>query len=85
MTKMMKWACWAVTVCCLFPCPALSEESGKDPAVQLEKIVVKEKKGTDLVEVDQKSPTTEDTIPKSGIDKSTAEPSRLPGASASAT
>lgn len=52
---------------CLFPFVSFSQETGKEQNIKLEEIVVKEKAPKDFVEIDTKSSTTREVIPKEMI------------------
>jgi iron complex outermembrane receptor protein len=68
MVKMAKvLICSIIAIAFFFPCAVRSQETEKAPNVKLEEIVVKEKETKEFVEIDPKSLTTQETIPKEMI------------------
>jgi iron complex outermembrane receptor protein len=59
--------CAVITLACFFPFGASAEENEKQANVKLEEIVVKEKETKEFVEIDTKSPTTQEVIPKETV------------------
>ena len=59
--------CIAAVTVFLFSGIAYSEDSKQKPNVNLDEIVVKDKRVRDFVEIDVKAPTTQEIIPKEMI------------------
>jgi iron complex outermembrane recepter protein len=59
--------CFIIAIAFFFPCVGRSEDAEKAPNVRLEEIVVKDKETKEIVEINPKSPTTQETIPKKTV------------------
>jgi len=59
--------CIVITLACFFPFTAPAEENEKQANVKLEEIVVKDKEAKELVDIDNKSLTTQEVIPKNMV------------------
>jgi iron complex outermembrane receptor protein len=60
--------CLVVVLACFLSRTAFSGDTPRDPNVKLDEIVVKESAAKEFVEIDTKSPTTQEIIPKQMID-----------------